>query len=865
MGMKRRNFIKFAIGGLVGINMTPLPFKLMDDVAIWTQNWPWVPVPQEGEFTHIKSVCKLCNGGCGIEVRKVDERAVKIEGRTDYPVNPGGLCAVGMGGLQLLYNKSIRYTGPMRRVGRRGSGKFVGITWAEALQELSVRMSYLRKAERPESIVTVDGNPLGSTMSIMIKRLTHAFGSPNYMRLPSLEDTYRIGSFLMHGINGPIGYDLENADYILSFGCGFLEGWGSPGRVMNAWRILREKALKGKAKVVQIESRASNTASKADSWVALRPDTDGALALGIAHVIIKNNWHDTEFTTDHSFGFNDWVSKDGKNRVGFKTLVLENYSPDIVSKITGVSEEKINKLARAFAHAEAPIAVYGKGKGTLNGSIYELMAVHSLNALMGNINRPGGVIIYDPIPLSPMPDIKADTIAREGLKKPRLDKAMSKRYPFANSLIDNLFETIAESDESPVDTLLIFSANPVFTLPGGTLVNEAFKKIPFVVNFSPYQDETSYMSDLILPDHSYLEKMDDIVSPSGLQYPLYGLSKPVVQPLYHTKNTGDVIIQLAQRLGEPIGSAFPWKNYEEVLKSRAKGLFESGGGLVNFENSEPPWQWRKKRPKSNCSSFDKMWEKIKSGGMWYRPVCAYSGYERLFKTSKKYFEFFSTQIEQAVNEYAEDISKSDVLEDMGIKAKGDEVCMPHYEKIISPARLRLHTLKIFHNYIIKLISEWVPTLPFKDTTIFDNHFLVDDPFDTIISKYPLKMVPYDMINLTSDWVPTPPFLYKTIFDDQLLDNESFVSINPKTASSHDLQQGDRVIIQSPVGEVRVRVNLSEGAMPGFVYMPMGFGHTAYDEFIREKGVNPNDIIQVRKDPLSGHPIWWDTPVKLMKA
>ena len=253
MGLKRRNFIKFAAGAVAGIHVTPLPWKLMDDMAIWTQNWPWVPVPPEGEFTHVKSVCKLCHGGCGIEVRKVDDRAVKIEGRTDFPVNPGGICPVGMGGLQLLYNESIRYTGPMRRVGKRGSGKFVHVTWAEALHELTVRISYLRKAERSESIVTVDGNPLGSTMSAMIERLTQAVGSPNYIRLPALEDTFRMGSFLMHGTDGPIAYDLENADYILSFGCGFLEGWGSSGRVMNAWSILREKSLEGKAKVVQIK------------------------------------------------------------------------------------------------------------------------------------------------------------------------------------------------------------------------------------------------------------------------------------------------------------------------------------------------------------------------------------------------------------------------------------------------------------------------------------------------------------------------------------------------------------------------------------------------------------------------------------
>ncbi len=77
MEINRRHFIALLVGGAAGINATPLPWKFTDDIAIWTQNWPWVPVPPTGEFSHVKSVCTLCPGGCGIESRKVDDRAVK--------------------------------------------------------------------------------------------------------------------------------------------------------------------------------------------------------------------------------------------------------------------------------------------------------------------------------------------------------------------------------------------------------------------------------------------------------------------------------------------------------------------------------------------------------------------------------------------------------------------------------------------------------------------------------------------------------------------------------------------------------------------------------------------------------------------
>ena len=815
MKLTRRNFIAAVVGGVAGIQITPIPWKFTDDIAIWTQNWPWVPVPPTGEFTDVSSVCNLCPGGCGISVKKVDERAIKIEGRTDYPVNPGGICPVGMGGLQLLYDETLRFTGPMKRVGLRGAGVFKGISWGEAFDILAGRIAGLRKAGKPEAIAAVDGNPEGTTVSALIERLMQAVGSPNYVRPPSITDTYRMGNLLMQGSEAPIAYDLENSDFVLSFGCGLLEGWGAPGRVMNAWGMWHEvNPAKRKTLIVQSESRASNTASKADLWVTPKPGTDGALALGLAHVIIKSGKYDADFVTDRSSGFNDWSSLDGTDHTGFKTLVLKKYSPDQVAKITGVNPKTIVMLAKNFVNAKAPVAVYGKGKDELNGSLYEFMAVQSLNALTGRINSPGGVLLPDPIPLSPLPLFKVDGIAKEGLKKPRLDQAGTMAYPFTHSLINNLTDAINKSPKSPVDTLLVFSANPVFTLPDGGGFKDALEKIPFIVSFSPYRDETANMADLILPDSTYLEKMDDIVWPVGLQYPLYGLSKPVVEPIYDTKNSGDTVIELSNAIGESVGSAFPWENFEEVLQARAKGLFEAGGGLVSYDPDAPAWQKETagNGPKPEYKSFDEMWEGMQSGGMWYRPVSSPKSWKGLFKTPSGKFEFYSKLIAQAIQDTP--------AKNMGIAATGDEACMGHYE---APK-------------------------PGVDR-----------------EAYPLLMLPYEMINLASGWIPSPPFLYKTIFENQLLKDKSFAAINPKTAAKYHLKEGELVAVKSPVGEVQVRINLFEGAMPGIVYLPLGFGHTGYDEFLKGKGANPNNIVQAGKDPLTGYPVWWNTPVKLIKV
>jgi anaerobic selenocysteine-containing dehydrogenase len=138
---------------------------------------------------------------------------------------------------------------------------------------------------------------------------------------------------------------------------------------------------------------------------------------------------------------------------------------------------------------------------------------------------------------------------------------------------------------------------------------------------------------------------------------------------------------------------------------------------------------------------------------------------------------------EAIKGYGDETTPETALRAMGIAAGADEAVMGHYE----------------------------PLKPGADK-----------------AKYPLLMLPYEMINLASGWIPSPPFLYKTIFDNQLLKETSFAAINPVTAGKYGCKQGDEVFVSSRAGKVRVRVNLFEGAMPGIVYLPLGFGHTAYD-------------------------------------
>ena len=171
-------------------------------------------------------------------------------------------------------------------------------------------------------------------------RFMEAYGSPNLIGMPTLKVSKSLAENAQFGKTDSIGYDLENSKYILSFGCGLIEGWGSPVRSIKAFSSWRGDK---KAKLVQIDNQATLTASKADEWIAVIPGTEGALALGLAQVMVEKGLYDKDFVAENCFGFDE-----------FAAVLAKDYTTKEVSAITGVSAEVIVKLAEEFAAAEGP-------------------------------------------------------------------------------------------------------------------------------------------------------------------------------------------------------------------------------------------------------------------------------------------------------------------------------------------------------------------------------------------------------------------------------------------------------------------------------------------------------------------------------
>lgn len=571
MKIDRRSFLSFMIGGAAGTALTPLPWKLTDDLSIWTQKWPWTPVPPKGETRYTHSVCTLCPGGCGITVRKVDDRAVKIEGMPGHPVNNGGICILGLSGLQLLYGPN-RIKTPLKRDGKRGQGQWRPISWQQALEEVGARLAGLRNENKPQALSSIVGRG-DNTFTRLFERFMSVYGSPNLIRTTSVWDSLSLTMEIMHGRRSTVGYDLENADFVISFGSGILDGWGSPVRMFQA----RSRWCENKTTLVQLEPRLSRTAAKADVWLPVNPGTEAAFALGMAQVILKESLYSQAFVQQHTAGFSGW-----------RRLILEEYPPQRVSEITGIDAGRIEKTARAFAGASRPLAICGRGRGDQPVGLEEAMAVHALNALAGNINQPGGVWALPPADSADWPAVERDAIAQKGFESaPAARDSLTARSRYSR------FADKVLSGDHVVEMLLVSDANPCYEMPDADAVRRAFEKIPYIISCSAYMDETAMQADIILPDHTYLERLQDVTTVDGYNRPLIGLAKPVVWPLYNTRHTGDVLIELAHSIGGGVANAFPWNDFEQCLAESLGDRWETLQETV-FEIKEDfkpaPWE-----------------------------------------------------------------------------------------------------------------------------------------------------------------------------------------------------------------------------------------------------------------------------------
>ncbi len=361
-----------------------------------------------------------------------------------------------------------------------------------------------------------------------------------------------------------------------------------------------------------------------------------------------------------------------------------------VASDIGLLEQDIVNLAKEFAQAKNPVAVAGAGKGNMPGDTGEFMAIMGLNALVGAINNKGGVSAIPKPSLGSWPEVPTDDVAAKGVES----------APVGDGTVMGFFEAIGKSETSPISVLLVDESNPAYATPNAPEIREAMKKIPYKVCVAPFFNETVMDSDLALPAATFLEQWNDLAGANGAPFPIYQVTVPVFYPIYESKPAGEIFMGMAKAMGGSVAESFPWENMEEVVRSRALGIYKAGGGMLAAPGSFG------KNPSQSFKSDSDFWGNLAATGCWYDPSQAVGAASGSFGTASGKMELYVQTANGPMVGYQP-------AEIPGDASKYPLIMMPYERMWIDGSGLATapYMTKIFPDYLIKNMDMFVNINP----------------------------------------------------------------------------------------------------------------------------------------------------------
>jgi len=480
--------------------------------------------------TQAKSVCALdCPDTCALVVT-IDEtgHATKLSGDTAHPFTRGFLCAKVTRYLDKQYHPE-RLLHPLRRIGAKGEGRFEQITWDAALDEIAEKLTAISAEYGPESILPYS---YAGTMGVlngsgMDRRFFHRLGASRLDRT-ICASAGGAALELSQGLRvGMAPESFAKSKLIIAWGANIL------GTNVHLWPEILAARRNG-ARFYVIDPVKNRTGRLADKHFAPYPGSDLALALGLAHVILRDQLEDSDYVTRHTNGFAEMQA------------LAAHYPPDCVSHLTGIAPEEIELLAREYA-ASQPAAIrvnYGVQRTDRGGSA--VRAIAALPVLTGAWQHEGGGL--------QLTTSGAFQLNSQALERPDLQNASplgrQARVVNMSHLGQALLEfNQPELNQPPVKALMVYNSNPAAIAPNQTKVIEGLRRDDlFTVVLEQMRTDTADYADIVLPVTTFLEHTD--------LYKAYGhyylqLARPALPSAGETKSNVEIFRLLAKRMGFP--------------------------------------------------------------------------------------------------------------------------------------------------------------------------------------------------------------------------------------------------------------------------------------------------------------------------
>jgi anaerobic selenocysteine-containing dehydrogenase len=526
--ISRREFLKIiGLGTAISAGFAP-GGPLIDSVSqdLFSQV---LENPPNGKKTSFATTCGACSAGCGLIVHTKDGQVDLLEGNPQHPLNRGKTCARRQASLDALH-AAHRMNGPVHQ-SRRGSGNFETMNWEAAIRVVKAALQ-LGEPGGTAFLMGLFPDHLFDLVQMLANTAGTAVQGMRLLRYGVLGEfegrvTLMDAAQRLFGASKLPYFDIQHAAVTFSFGANFTESWMSPVAYTRLYELMRQQPSGGHGYLVQFEPRRSQTAAAADEWIPIRPGTEAIVAMALARLVGALN-HDDSLERFNGIGIAE------------------------AAQASGIPEADLHRLARIFANAPRKLAIPG---GSALGSAHGLAAAEAilaLNILANNLGQAGGLFFTPDFPVNPGLVNRPSTLAE----------------------ISALVEQMRSGQ---INVLFVHNANPAFDLPAEMGFVEALARVPLVISFASFPDETALLADYVLPDHTPLESWGyQKVAAGGDRLVVSGL-QPVIAPLYDTRATVDVLLAAVQSIGGDLAAALPFQDEVDFLQKSIVSLIGLGG------------------------------------------------------------------------------------------------------------------------------------------------------------------------------------------------------------------------------------------------------------------------------------------------
>jgi len=485
--------------------------------------------------------CDMCFNRCGLIARVEKGVIVKLDPNPKFTKSRGMLCARGNAGVDQVYDPD-RLKTPLLRVGARGEGKWKAISWDEALDLAASKMKDIGAKHTRCGMLFSAG---ADTQSQFVNRFAEAYGSYNVTSHESLCLLSGNRAFLDTYGEVPLP-DVKNSKYVILAGANRFEALVTPDS-MDLMSIMQAGA-----KVVVLDPRYTKSAALASEWHAIRPGTDMAFMLALSHVIITEKLYDAKYVAERTSGLDKLAA-----HVADKT-------PQWAEAETGIPAADIARMARELAAAAPAAMVYpGRRSSDYENSTQIRRSFAIVNALLGNWDRPGGLI--PPRPAGVKKGAPFEPPFYDDNPPGRVDaKSVPLLFDDEGSFIITR-DAVIKGAPYPIKGWMVYKTNPMATAPDRNKTRDMIDKLDFLLVVDITMSDTAWMADLVLPAPSALERQDPVQAlQSGADGACLIWRDPVIAPLHQSRPVFDIVKALAGKLGFPEAFDFDIAKYREL-------------------------------------------------------------------------------------------------------------------------------------------------------------------------------------------------------------------------------------------------------------------------------------------------------------